>query len=432
MNDEGFSFQARARWRGPFCIMKSEDRPYRFPGNGAMDERNDWWRTLVDRFLSASTELIVERLGEANIRSIFLIGSFASGEGSVVLETATPVVLSDFDLAVVFTSYGAYERFYPHRKELGSMCEGLLHDVVFFGHVDVGMYLAESLRVLPARPGVYDFRKHGHLLYGDPQDLAFIPDYAPSEVGGREAVVLIENRIIPHLAAYPEPPPGNEHERYRFLYLISRVYTDLLTAALSFSGHYRPGYLNRCALLDDAGISKEIADLIPREMSGTIKAWTRFKIAPSFKSLHFVFDDSAAGELWEEAAVDMITFWKRAEASLQRSYSRSPAARAAGSLLDGRRERPRCIDCLRRWKGYLDGLPWGRRAALAASLRGMLLYRDPFDIVREHGVLLLDRYVRGLKDAEVPRPRGGFPHGGGGWNEVVSQVVSRWEQFVFG
>lgn len=397
-----------------------------------MEERENWWRDRLNRFLSASVKLIVEALGESNVRSIFLIGSFASEEGSVVLETANPVVLSDFDLAVVLTSFEAFKRLYPLRRELGSRCEKLLDDLSFLSHVDVGMYLLESLRTSPARPGVYDFKQQGRILFGDPGDRAFLPDYQPSEIGGGEAVALIENRIVPHLEAHPEPPPRTELEHYRFLYQVSRAYTDLLTAALAMKGHYRAGYGARCALLQDTGTANEIKDLVGEGSFSRFEAWTRFKIAPSIESLHLDLNDSGAKALWEEAASDLITFWKRAEMSRQGLRYDVPASQPAETLLQGRKGGTGGINSLRSWRAYMSGFSPGRKIALGFAMGGRLLRRDPIDIIRAHGVLLLERYVCGMRDSEVLAPRGGFPHSGGDWVEASSAVVSQWERVVFG
>ncbi len=394
-----------------------------------------WWQERFKPFLEACADLLVERIGERNVRGIFLCGSFAADEGSVVLETTIPIILSDVDLVVVLESLESMRAFYKMRSELGNACEKLMPDVRFSGHIDIGMFLTESLRGLPPRPGVFEMKARGRMLYGDEKVLDLIPAFEPAAIGNREAVILIENRIISLLGAFPEKSGGSREDLYPFLYEVARVYTDLATAALCLTGLYRLGYRKRWELLQTA-IEDQDSDLLrrllPDELVAKIGRWTIFKLSPSIENHGIASEDGFMMQLWEECERDVLAFWRRGEAYVQDANVTLADPPPVSTLLATRKRSGRWIDHYRNWNWYLSVLPRIRRISLFFAIGKRLLSTEPIDIVREQGVRLIDRHINRDADGSIPKPPGGFPHRGSTWRDATASLVSVWRELVTG
>ncbi|MBN1165277.1 MAG: hypothetical protein JXB45_11905, partial [Candidatus Krumholzibacteriota bacterium] len=97
-----------------------------------------------------SSALIYHRVGEENIKGIFLCGSFARGEGSLAEVGGCPAFLSDIDLVLVLNNPEAHRIYWARRTELGAACESLLPGATFIGHPEVGILLYRELSTLPA------------------------------------------------------------------------------------------------------------------------------------------------------------------------------------------------------------------------------------------------------------------------------------------
>jgi predicted nucleotidyltransferase len=373
-----------------------------------------WWHDRSRGFLSECARLVESRIGGEFVEAVFLCGSFAAGDESVVLETDPPVLLSDVDLVVVVRSLDTLLAWNGRRAELGAACEELWREVRFSGRVEVGVMLARDLAAMPAKPGVYDMRERGRVLAGDPAILGRIPAYVPSDITAREAVTLVENRGVSLLDARPGAGRGGAADPYPFLYRIARAYTDIAAAALSLAGAYVPGYAARAKLVREmvgAGERIPVAGLVDAALVENIERWTAFKLEPSAAAAGSDRGPRAAEAIWEETARDLVEFWRRARRSGRAGVRR---------------------DNLRAWKAYLSSLDGRRRIAIVAALGGTLLVRTPLEAAREEGMRLLDHRVTRGAAAPVRSARGGFPHRGGDWERAAAEVCAVWNGIVFG
>ncbi len=394
-----------------------------------------WWKERSKVFLAECAHLVETEVGGNALEAIFLCGSFATGEESIVLETDGPVLLSDVDLVVVVKSLEAQLEWYPRRAELGSRCEGSFEEVRFSGHVDIGVMLPDDLRRLPARPGVYDMKKRGRVLSGNARILDLIPDYRADDITAREALILIENRVISVLGCCPARSQVRDDEPYRLLYGTARAYTDIATAALSIAGCYVPGYVARRDLVRRKieGEKHEIlSHLVSPDMLSKIDHWTGYKVDPSLRERGTSGDACVGEQIWTEAARDVLwfwrqgmTFWRNPRGDLSRPL---PVGALVGKSRDYRSWRANAI----RWRSFLSRFP-----APLGILRAVSLGRDswgasPLDIIREEGLRLLDKgLTRGL-EAPVRGGRFGFPYHGGPWKQVSAELFSLWSELVFG
>lgn len=235
--------------------MQGESREDSAPGS--------WYTDAFPGFIEKCRDLILKEAGVGSVVGLILAGSFASSEGSVVMLGGEPVFLSDIDLLLVVSSPASHTRFYPRRSEIGKACEDLLPGAVFEGRIDVGVMTQDELSAMPFSPGVFDMREMGLLLHGGEALRDRLPSFGRSEIGTGEALRLLENRMAAFLGDRPGTDRPDGRGLYRFLYGISRVYTDILTASLCADGSYRSGYRARAEFLaspDSSRIRGELGD----------------------------------------------------------------------------------------------------------------------------------------------------------------------------
>ncbi len=389
----------------------------------------DWWQGRLKTFLASCSDYLADFIGGENITGIFVCGSYAGGELSVVFETGSPILLSDIDLVVVLNSLEAFRRYYPRRSELGEACEELMQEVRFVGRVEVGMLLPENLGALPPRPGVFDMKNRGIILHGGEELLDPVPDFERSDIGIDEALILIENRIVSFLGHYGSPRAETEEGLYCFLYEIARVYTDIATAAACLTGEYLPGYRDRLEFLNRRGIEDMLGRFLQSGLLYKIERWTVFKLTPSIRTLNVEIDDTVLDRTGRECASDLMRFWQRVKAfQLYGDPGHDIHASQAGS----RRKKTGIVHSLQAWKTLLGLMPLQDRLSLAALLGTKLFTTDPLAVVREYGVRLLEHETGGSRRTTVQGARGGFPYRGGRWEDCVKSIHAFWNMLIFG
>ena len=270
----------------------------------------------IDAFVSECASYIADRIGPRNIMGIFLCGSFALDEGGISFDSKKPKLISDMDLLVVLNSHEAFERFRPKRIELGRSCEQLTERIEFTGRVDIGMMLPADLERMPPRPGVFDLKTHGRTIFGSGEALDLIPAYEASQIGGREAVILLENRIASLLGKFGAWSCPADGFPYVLLYEIARVYTDIATALISTSGLYVAGYHERAELFARAAREGGLVVGADARLSEDISSWTRFKLRPS-REMMSGLDGGQLREMWDKAARKILECWRACEAHIQ-------------------------------------------------------------------------------------------------------------------
>ena len=399
-----------------------------------MKRSRAWWQERTKGFIPEFARVIEERLGADTLEAVFLCGSFALGEETVVLETEPPVLLSDVDLVAIVRSLDALSMWAPRRAELGAACESIMSDVRFSGRVDVGVMLAADLAALPPRPGVFDMRSSGRVLAGDPKILDLIPDYAPADMTVGEALILIENRIVALIGVRDAGGRTGADEFYGPWYGIARAYTDIATATLSVAGSYVPGYEARRALV---GIRRGAGDaLVSRLVSpgllAKIERWSRYKLEPSAETVGAAPEPGAFAALWDEAARDILYFWRQVATHLRFPLRDVSDPLPVDELAAGASAYRDWRSHVRGWKSLLADLSVARRIALVLSLGGRLVARSPLETVREAGVRLLDHRVRFGSGRPVRGAQGGFPYRTGSWGRAADELCAEWNRLVFG
>ena len=216
-------------------------------------------------------------------------------------------------------------------------------------------------------------------------------------------------------------------DRWRFLYALCRVYTDIATAALCLAGRYVPGYAERSTRFGEiAGRGAAW-----RELQEPIERWTRFKIEPGRGIAREAIGDTGDEELWDRAAADLLRFWRRAAASVAGRDPVEGEETDVGLMIEENSLRARRLTNARRWAALLRGLGTTDGLRAAGALRGRMLTVDPEAFIRLSALSILDARVAGGKNATVGGAPGGFPFGAGSWEEAARLVTRHWHRLVF-
>jgi hypothetical protein len=399
--------------------------------SGPCDSRGSFSRFpsgIIDAYVSECAEHIADNIGASNIMAIFLCGSFALDEGGIGLDGEKPQLVGDIDLLVVMKDLDVLSRFRKRRGELGRSCEKLTDGIEFTGRVDIGMMLPEDLERMPPRPGVFDLKTRGRTLFGDAGTLDLIPDYDAAQIGGREAVILLENRVASLLGLYGTWSASSDEFPYPFVYEIARVYTDVATALIALSGLYVAGYEKRSELFARADQCGDLAVRVDREISAEIESWTRFKLRPSRR----LIGSCSEGDLrmmWEEAARRVLDCWAICEAHVQGDECRT---RNVSGLLAFRKASVSPRESLISWREFLADRPLWSRIRCLAGLGWKVLEKDPASHIREIGVRLLDIYLRGNIGETSERIPGLFRRTWSSWEEAARDLFSGWREAVYG
>jgi hypothetical protein len=384
---------------------------------------------FIERYIETCAEHIAATVGPDEIEGIFLCGSFSLGEGGISLDSSPALLISDIDLLVVLRRFETHERMIPRRFELGRSCEKLTGDIEFLGRVDVGFMLPADLERLPPRPGVFDLKKHGRTIYGCGKVLDLIPNYEPEQIGGREAVTLLENRIASLLGRFADRTAAEGRFHYPFYYEIARVHTDIATALLCISGLYAPGYRSRSKIFGEAVREGKLEVPVSEDLPQLVSYWTGFKLLPSSSYFEREPGPVLLGELWDEASRRIVSCWSACESLLQ---GKEQGAESVSRLLEAREPAEGLRTNLRAWRSFLAGKPIRSRLASLFGAGSFLYRRDPSYLIRTTALLLMNEHVEGKTDIGVTEIPGLPGYSWETWEEAADKVSTLWQEMVYG
>jgi len=159
----------------------------------------------IDRDIRQDLDHIINGIASGNFEysSIYLIGAFGRGEGTVQFDGKRWRAVNDYDLLVIAPSC---PKIGPFLKTLSSkLAQSLKVDFV-----DLGCVQRESLPYLECTIQNYDFKYGSKLLAGE-DVLSEIPQFRPEAIAPYEIVRLICNRAAGLLSAYLPDNTGSPH-----------------------------------------------------------------------------------------------------------------------------------------------------------------------------------------------------------------------------
>jgi len=241
--------------------------------------------TFLASLVEAAAREARDRLEEEAGPSLggILGGSLARGEGTVWRDGARVRALSDLDLAIVFADPAAATK---ARAIAPATARGLarrLRARGLLGPVDLGVYALADLPRQGPRPGTLEMRRSGRVLWG-PADLpARFPDLAERDVPRDEAVVLLENRGIELLHAWPGDAPADDVDRQLVgLYAGLKAVVDGAFALVVAAGSVPATQQARQAALEILAVEgrSETLDAVLPDFVAEAAFWGRMKLAP--------------------------------------------------------------------------------------------------------------------------------------------------------
>ena len=382
-----------------------------------------WYHDYFCPFIHSAADQILKEIGKENIDGILLCGSFATGEGSIVLSSFGTLFLSDIDIVVVINSLSIHQSVLSGKRKLGSKCERLWGDAKFRGKINIGIYYSTELYSLPPNPGVYDMKEKGLIFFEREGFANRIPLYRPNDITREEAIILIENRVVALLGAHRLIYEKDKESSLELIYEVSRVYTDILICAMIFTGEYRTGYKSRLEFLKENREHKVLSELFPFDMLKKIEEWTLLKLDPSSSEIKI-----SSRELWEECALDLFHYWKL----FQSAGFPKEAKNVIEDLLSTRKSKYSLPVRLKLWRNYF------KRFSLPLKIvrifnTGTAIYKySPKELVANYGIRLLHCRINNGEASYVNLPPGCFPYDSPEWSKAAEELYSLWVEFISG
>ncbi len=364
-------------------------------GEGQSSDKSEhfnqkWFRLLLDRMM----DKLLWKTGAEGIRAVFLCGSLATGEGSVILVQGKPLFISDLDLVMVVDSGRLHRKILGMKKELGAVCEASVEEASFAGGVSVGVRHTSELPGLPPSPLVMDMKERALTLYGD-QSLK--NRIGVERVSEAEGIRLLENRISGFLGSAALRGKNDNVSKVLLAYSIARVYTDILSVFLIYQGRYIPGYRARLKLIEMT--EESLSYPVPEDLMDKMNKWTGYKISPYFPDPEWSQEDH-----WQKAGRDLIYYWRVFRSGAE-GAGKPPAIE---ELLGEALSRHSLRDRIRRWSGKLGKLQLLAGLPGAVFINRGILRFTPREMINLYGVGVLEAIIKNGEEYEVRYPDGNF------------------------
>ena len=396
-----------------------------------MVEINKWLSAEFETFLSDSANLITEKIGAEHIKNISLIGSFATREGTLVSIDEKVVFLSDVDIIVVVDSLEVLKEALPIRRQIGKECEKLLGSrAVFVGRVDVGVMTLEDLSKLPPSPGNLLMKYRALVLFGDRGVFDAIPVHKSDTLPREEASRLLENRIVQFL---PESKVrysslGERIEKYRYIYSVSKVYTDIAVVLVSLSGGYVAEYKRRYEYLkDNESIVQTNFHSSNQRLIDLIGWATDYKLSPSVDD-ELPFE--SVDDIWKGASKDLFAAWLSVK-GFSGSIDDFLRDEKIDDYLMSKGSRG-MSDNLRLWRSFFDRRGWDVAPRIFFERGFSLLSLSPFETIRNEAVRLLFGRIKNGEGFRPDKRAVGFPFGADSFEDAARELYANWHIEVHG
>jgi predicted nucleotidyltransferase len=216
---------------------------------------------MAEVIKEGTARLCAERYG-SRLRSVVVTGSVARDEATFVGNLTGRRLLGDAEFLLIFSDLSTLPA-EGETIELSRRVEArLLAEHHLSGHIELSAGRAAYLTHLDPHIFALELRECGRVIWGDSAVLSLIPAFDATAIPLEDAWRLLANRIVEHLALATEQvgaqPGVSLNARYRTI----KLYLDMATSLLLFSGAYGTTYRNR---------SEKLRALA--ESQGTVPGW---------------------------------------------------------------------------------------------------------------------------------------------------------------
>ena len=255
--------------------------PLLHPGTTADIERlqpsND-----LEAIIPEITEQLARSLAPRPL-AIVLTGSFARGEGSVLLTEDGLRVLGDIEF-MVFCSPRA--NMTELQGKLGRQAKEQALRLAGQGincELEFSAVSPRYLRTLRPHIFGYELLRHGRVVWGNPDIFSTAREFPPASIPLWDAWRMLNNRLLEQLQWMEGLRNGDRELLERMFYQVLKCYIDIGTTLLIFAGRYQTTYASRMAELlrwNEVVNNQEGLQFLPT-IAQRIAACTAFKLSPS-------------------------------------------------------------------------------------------------------------------------------------------------------
>ncbi|MGH9471243.1 MAG: hypothetical protein ACRD1M_00725 [Terriglobales bacterium] len=201
---------------------------------------------LLESVIVETVEHHWAEVSQCQLRALVLAGSLARQEGSWVPGPRGPVLLGDAELLCILPDTAPL----PRTSDMAVLLARIRDAVTQVGltaEVSLSPARESYLRRLPPHIFGYELRQTGRVLWGDGGCLDQIPACTAADLPREDAWRLLANRIIELL---PSLWPSRSAAPSAYPWV--KLYLDMATSYLVFSGGYAPSYRERARRLQRA------------------------------------------------------------------------------------------------------------------------------------------------------------------------------------
>jgi len=178
------------------------------------------------------------------LHSVVLTGSMARDEATWVGDGEYRKVLGDAEFLLVFKKAASLPSV-PAIELMKQRIEDSLRRRGLLCHVGLSAVHPIYFRRLPPSIFAYELMKCGQVVWGDPTILALAPAFRVEDIPREDAWRLLANRMIELLEVVSSVPCNPFPAPYSAV----KLYLDMATSLLVFTGGYEPTYQGRARAL---------------------------------------------------------------------------------------------------------------------------------------------------------------------------------------
>lgn len=343
-----------------------------------------------------TVRLCAERY-RGRLRSVVLTGSLARDEATIIEEPGGRRLLGDAEFLLIFQEATELPAEHDIHELSHRIEESLLAHSHLSAHITLSAGKARYLTTLHPHIFAFELRECGRVAWGDPLILSLIPSFHPSEIPLEDAWRLLSNRIVEQLDLVAEPAAGSLGESREARYRTLKLYLDMATSFLLFTGAYAPTYRQRAENLSQLARQDRSAERWPfalQDFAERVARSTRLKLGRGASTPSALIEDPDSTLLdWSEAVSYARRLWRWELARLARTDPTLDESALMGRWMQAQPLRERLWGWLyvaRRtgwWRGWRLWPRWAKQGWRASprywiySAASELVFRLP-DVLR--------------------------------------------------
>lgn len=204
-------------------------------------------RSLRD-LVTQETARLCDMVYKKRLRAVVLTGSVARDEGTFVGAGAGRTLLGDAEFFAVFHD-GEMLPAGCDLRLVETRIQQRLQTLGLTASISVGAVHSRYLRAIKPSIFGYELRECGVVVSGDPGVLGVIPRFGVQDIPLEDGWRLLANRLVEQLEGFDELIDRRGSLSAQTHYRTIKLYLDMGTSLLLFTGGYAPTYRHRAEAL---------------------------------------------------------------------------------------------------------------------------------------------------------------------------------------